>query len=409
MPLTLEQQEKILTPAVRRLLDVLDADARAVGGAVRDTFLRRAVFDIDIASPLPPERVMEVLAIAKIKTVPTGFAHGTVTAVLDGTGYEITTLRRDVETYGRHAKVQFTDDWQEDASRRDFTMNAMSVDAQGALYDYFGGEADAKAGRVRFIGDPRQRIREDVLRILRYFRFYAFFGRSNPDADALGACRDLASLIPTLSAERISKEFLKLLSADTPVPSLRLMMETGVLIAFMPEITSLDRLEALLKTEKANAVALCAEREPVLRLASLLPPIEADARAVASKLKLSNRDTEALATLAKLPEFLEDTDVPQTLHRLLYAYGAGNCRAATLLKGGNVAPALDEISRWKIPVFPAKGEDIVKLGVPAGPQVGQVLRALEKWWIDNDFQPNRQACMEQAKQIIYNGERSTGK
>ena len=390
-----DQQAKILTPHVRRLLTALQGMARVVGGAVRDAVLGRKVGDIDLATTLPPERVMESLNVAGIKTVPTGLAHGTITAVVDHIGYEITTLRRDVETDGRHAKVAFTDDWREDASRRDFTFNALYVDAEGNLTDYFNGAEDAKKGHVRFIGDARTRIREDVLRILRFYRFYAFFGKDDADADALDACRELASLIPNLSIERIAHEFLKLLTAENPLPALRLMSENNVITTFLPEFSNLARLQTLLDTENKFG----AKQPALARFAALLPQDEHVAYAVVLRLKLSNRDAETLCTLTGLPKILRENFAPAGLRALLYRYGSDNCRMAAFLNGGKISEALALVDSWKIPSFPVKGEDVVNRGIPAGRKVGEILKAVEKWWIDGDFNADRDACLAQITEV----------
>ncbi len=392
------QQAKILTPDARRLMSALGGQARVVGGAVRDVLLGRAVGDIDLASALPPERVMEILGTAGIKTAPTGFAHGTVTAIIDHKGYEITTLRRDVQTDGRHAEVAFTGDWREDAARRDFTLNALYVDADGNLYDYFGGAEDAKEGRVKFIGDARARIREDVLRILRFFRFTAFFGKGDADKEALAACRELAGLIPKLSAERIAREFIKLASAENPLPALRLMKDGGVLDSFLPEAADLSRLRALLETEKKQNAA----PDALIRFAALLPEDENIAAAVSARLKLSNRDAETLRVLAELPDVLRGNLAPKVLRPILYRYGADYCRAAAFLTGKDITEALAAIAAWDSPVFPVKGEDIVKLGIPAGPRVGEILRAVEKEWIDGGFKADKAACLARAKEYGKN-------
>jgi len=385
------QQTQILPPPVQRLMKALHeagGEARVVGGAVRDVLLGRKVGDIDLAANLPPEQVMEILAQHKIKTVPTGLAHGTITAVVDHVGYEITTLRRDVETDGRHARVAFTDDWREDAARRDFTFNALYADSAGQLYDYFDGMKDAQAGHVRFIGEAQARIREDVLRILRFFRFYAWFGKEAADVEGLAACRELAALIPRLSVERIAREVIKLLAAENPVPSWRLMSDSGVTPYFLVEATNLMRLQALVDNEKQYD-------EPPLalaRLAALLPQDEVVALSVAKRLKLSKRESEKLCVLAKLPTLMRD----HPLRRLLYHYGAENCCAALFLHGENMAQALGTLAAWENPVFPIKGEDIVKQGIPASPRIGDILRAVEEWWIAGDFRAGREACLAQA-------------
>ena len=390
--LTKDQQAKILTPNVQKLLTALHGNARMVGGAVRDVVVGRKVGDIDIASTMPPDRVTEILNAAGIKTVPTGITHGTITAVIDRTGYEITTLRRDVETDGRHAKVEFTENWQEDAARRDFTMNALYVDSDGNLTDYFNGVEDAKAGRVRFIGDARARIKEDVLRILRFFRFYAHFGKGDVDAENLAACRELANLIPGLSVERIAHELIKLLAAENPLPALRLMKDSGVINYFLPEAIDFSRLQALLETENK----LGARQEALVRLAALLPEDENAAQVVAKRLKLSNRDAAMLGTLAIIPAMLRGNMSPANVRLRIYRYGADNCRAAAFLVGGRISEALTFIASWKLPVFPIKGEDVVRLGISAGPKVGEILRIVEDWWIKGDFKADRAACLKQA-------------
>ncbi|MGE4220379.1 MAG: CCA tRNA nucleotidyltransferase, partial [Alphaproteobacteria bacterium] len=272
----IEPQPWMTEPATQRVMRALaegGAGARFVGGCVRDALLGRPIRDIDIATDGSPERVTAILAAAGIKVVPTGFAHGTVTAVVDHRGFEITTLRVDVETFGRHARVAFTDDWVADAARRDFTFNAMSLETDGTLHDPFGGEADLRARRVRFVGAARQRIEEDVLRLLRYFRFHAHYGAPPPDAEALDACRAMAPRLPDLSAERVAAELMKLLAAPDPVPVLRLMRAEGVLARVLDEARDLARL--------ARMVRIDAAADPLRRLAALLPSDPAGALAVA--------------------------------------------------------------------------------------------------------------------------------
>jgi poly(A) polymerase len=254
------------TVAVMAALSAAGGEARFVGGCVRDALVGRKVRDVDIATHEPPERVLNLLARAGIKAIPTGIKHGTVTAVIGARHFEITTLRRDVETYGRHAKVEYTDDWQADAARRDFTMNALFCGADGSIYDPFGGAADLRAQRVRFVGDPEARIREDVLRLLRFFRFHAHYGKPPPDAAALAACRSLAHLLPTLSGERICAETLKLLSAPEPADVIDLMGEAGVLANFLPEATRNDQLRALVALESSAPRDLMPRTDPLRRL-----------------------------------------------------------------------------------------------------------------------------------------------
>ncbi len=394
MPLTRSQRQKVLPPPVQRLLAALPSGtARVVGGAVRDTLLGRNVGDIDLATTLPPEETGPLLSSAGFKIKPTGISHGTITAIADRVGYEITTLRRDIETDGRHAKVAYTDDWQEDAARRDFTMNALYVDADGILYDYVNGEEDARAGRVRFIGDPRQRIREDVLRILRFFRFYAHFGQGPANAEAFSACRDLAPLMPTLSAERVAREFTKLLAAPNPLPALRLMAEAAVMAYVAADATNFARLETLIETE----TRVGASPTPMARFAALLPSSKEAAIAVAARLKLSKRDAETLAVLSSLPAHVDENRSPAAFRRLLYAHGTDSCRAAALIAGKDAAPLLTLAKEWERPTFPIKGEDLLALGYSPGPAVGETLRALENWWIESNFLPTRADCLAQIK------------
>ncbi|MFQ5959208.1 MAG: CCA tRNA nucleotidyltransferase, partial [Alphaproteobacteria bacterium] len=245
---TIEPQRWMTVRATRAVVDALraqGAEVRFVGGCVRDAVAGRKVTDVDIATPDPPETVIRLLEAAGIRVVPTGIKHGTVTAVVARRPFEITTLRRDVETYGRHAKVAFTDDWTADAARRDFTINALFCAPDGTLYDPFGGLDDLRAGRVRFVGDAVQRIREDVLRLLRFFRFYAHYGRPPPDAEALAACRAMALALPSLSGERVCAELLRLLAADDPAAVLELMIEADVLEFVLPEVAGVGALAEL--------------------------------------------------------------------------------------------------------------------------------------------------------------------
>ncbi|HEX3701377.1 MAG TPA: CCA tRNA nucleotidyltransferase, partial [Phenylobacterium sp.] len=273
--------------------------ARFVGGCVRNCLTGHPVDDIDIATVLTPDRTTAALEAAGLKAVPTGIEHGTVTAVAGGRGFEITTLRRDVSTDGRRAVVAFTTDWEEDARRRDFTLNALYADREGTIFDLTGqGVADARAGRIVFVGDPEQRLREDYLRILRFFRFLAWYGKGAPDAAALAACKALRSEVTTLAAERISKELVKLLAAEDPRGAVALMLETGVLELLLPEPIDLERLNALVEIETDQMF----ETEPVLRLAALLPDDQVTAARFAEALRLSNAERDRIvAALAPAP------------------------------------------------------------------------------------------------------------
>lgn len=346
--------------------------ARYVGGAVRDTLLGVAVKDVDVATPLLPAEVIARLEAAGIRAVPTGIEHGTVTAVLPLGPVEITTLRHDVSTDGRRATVAFASEWQDDAARRDFTINALYADPHTrAISDFFGGLADLAERRVRFIGDPHQRIREDHLRILRYFRFQARFGSLPADAEAEAACTELAATLKGLSRERIGMEMMNLLGLADPAPTIARMAVLGVLAVILPEADP-ARLARLVAAEQAQAVT----PDPVRRLAALLPPEAALAEQVASRFRLSGAQKKRLV-LAVSPA--ENADA----RALAYRLGVESAVDRLLLSEASIAPLAD----WATPVFPLKGGDIVARGVGAGPQVARTLRAVEARWIAEGF-PN---------------------
>jgi poly(A) polymerase len=403
------------TRAVIAALSADGAQPRFVGGCVRDALARRPVKDIDIATPDTPERVIELLARAGLRSVPTGLAHGTVTAIANGKPFEITTLRRDVETDGRHAKVAFTDDWIADASRRDFTINALSCRADRQIYDPFGGIADLAAGRIVFVGDPGKRIDEDVLRLLRYFRFYAHFGHPPADTASVHACRARAGRLTDLSGERIAAEILKLLAVPDPLPALVLMQWAGALQVLLPDGADLGRIRALAFLESRGVRHDGIAIDPLRRLAALLKPDREQAEQLASRLRLSNAQTERLIALTA-PDIVPDRamGLPQQ-RRLLYRLGTERFLDLTLMAWaqvradeGYVPPGdngrwmamLDLIAEWAIPNFPVRGEDVVAAGVPAGPEVGRRLTALRDWWEEEDFRPGRTELLERLKQKI---------
>jgi len=378
-------------PSVRAVLAALGGEGRFVGGCVRDALLGRAIGDIDIATPLPPDEVTRRLEAAEIKAVPTGLAHGTVTAVVPPRHFEITTLRRDVETFGRHARVAFTADWAADAARRDFTMNALFLDAAGAVFDPVGGLADLRAGHVRFVGDAATRIREDVLRLLRFYRFYAHYGRGAADAAARAACRGLAPLLPTLSGERVAAELLKLLSAPDPLPTLEMMREDGVLGVLLPEATRLDRLAALLPLEPAPAA--------LRRLGALLA---GDPAAVAERLRLSNEQRDRLAAFAVPPWPIDLAGDERAQRRALHHLGVALYRDLVLLRAAedgapHLPPLLALADAWQPVVFPLRGRDITARGVPPGERVGRLLAELEQWWDARDYRPTRAELLAELK------------
>lgn len=363
---------------MERLLDALGAEeglTRYVGGAVRDDLLDLPVSDVDLATRLQPSEVIERLESARIKAVPTGIDHGTVTAVSDSHAYEVTTLRRDVATDGRRATVAFTTAWEEDAARRDFTINALSADpVTGEVFDYFGGLDDLLAHHVRFIGDPLKRIAEDHLRILRYFRFHARFGGGKPDEAALEACTARANDLMALSRERIADELLKLLAISDPSVTLAIMLERNILKPVLPEITSgrIGDLKALIATEAAAAIPSAGLR----RLSALLPRDAAIAESVAARLKLSNKARKRLACAA-------GTDVEQAPEALAYRLGT-DCAVDRLLLAGKGDEA-SRIRKWHAPCLPIGGGALIARGLTEGPIVARTLRRIEDRWVAAGF------------------------
>ena len=361
-----------------RLLRALAADegqTRYVGGAVRDELLGLPVSDVDLATRLLPEDVVARLEKARIKAVPTGIDHGTVTAVSDGQPVEITSLRRDVSTDGRRATVAFTDDWKEDAARRDFTINALSADpVTGEIFDYFGGLDDLQGRHIRFIGDPLQRIAEDHLRILRFFRFHARFGSGALDAAALDACTARANDLMALSRERIADELLKLLGMPDPAPTARVMLERGILKPVLPEIEAqrLASLEALIATELVAGI----EPDALRRLAALLPRDPLLAEKIAVRLRLSNKARKRLACAA-------GTELFANSHALAYRVGSG-CAVDRLLLAGRAKDA-GEMAEWKPPRLPTGGGALIARGLPEGPIVARTLRQIEDKWVAAGF------------------------
>ncbi|MBS0361437.1 MAG: CCA tRNA nucleotidyltransferase [Proteobacteria bacterium] len=397
-------------PKAAAVLDALEAAggpdcARFVGGCVRNTLIGRPVSDIDIATVLTPDVVTQALEAAGLKAVPTGVEHGTVTAVSGGQPYEITTLRRDVSTDGRRAVVAFTTDWAEDAQRRDFTLNSLYARRDGSVFDPTGhGVTDARAGRIVFVGEAQARVREDYLRILRFFRFFAWYGAGAPDAEALAACEALRGELKTLSAERVSKELTKLLAADDPRPAVALMHRTGVLGEVLPAPVDIARFEGLVALE-ADQLFEC---DPLLRLAALLPDDQVGAVGFAERLRFSNAERDRLAQALAPTPALKSWMSPKEIRRAVYQLGPKPFRdraklawarsegtAATMQWRGLIA--LGE--GWAPPAFPLTGEDVIAAGVPKGPMVGQVMREVEAWWIDHDFLDDKLSTIEKLKAV----------
>ena len=387
-------QPWMVEPATRRLLGALSAggvEARFVGGSVRDALLGRPIDDIDIATPASPERVIELLEKTGIKVVPTGLAHGTITAIVPPRHFEITSLRRDVETYGRRARVAFDADWASDAARRDFTINAIFLALDGAIDDPVGGLADLRARRVRFVGDPATRIAEDVLRLLRYYRFEARFGTGAGDLEARAACRAAAHLLPTLSGERVAQELVRLLETPDPIAVLQMMQEDSVLEVVLPEARRLDRLRRLIEIES--------EADPLLRLAALIEVDGEGAAAVAARLRFSNAWRDRLCGLSRPWPLDPQADGPGQ-RRTLYHLGAKRYHGIALLLAAEGEMSLGRLSEllaiagdWMPPVFPLAGRDVTVLGIPPGERVGRLLAAVRDWWEEGDFTADRTRCL----------------
>ncbi|WP_313198473.1 CCA tRNA nucleotidyltransferase [Rhizobium sp.] len=392
--------------ALQRVMALLNSDggeARVAGGAVRNALMGLAVADVDIATTLRPEMVVERAKAAGIKAVPTGIEHGTVALVVDGRGFEVTTLRRDIETNGRHAVVEFGTDWKADAERRDLTINALYADAEGEVIDLVEGLKDIETRTVRFIGDAGQRIAEDHLRILRFFRFFAYYGSGRPDADGLRACARAKDMLSSLSAERVWTETKKLLGAPDPSRALLWMRQAGVLTAILPETEKwgIDGIHALVAAERA----LGWKPEPLLRLAAIVPPDVERLAALSKRLRLSNADALKLQQWAATPTPPDEvTDVG--FARLLYRnerqgmifrlkLALASVRAAAeedpvaMRKSARLSQLLSKTEKYQKPVFPLSGGDVISAGVPAGKRVGEILKELEEFWISRNFLPER--------------------
>jgi poly(A) polymerase len=395
------------TRAVMAALDAAGGEPRFVGGCVRNALMAREVADIDIATPLTPDAVIVALTAAGLKAIPTGIDHGTVTAVADGKPFEVTTLRKDVATDGRHAVVAFTTDWAEDASRRDFTINALYADAGGHVFDPTGdGLRDLAARRVRFIGDPGARIREDYLRILRFFRIHAWYGEGSMDEAGLAACAAHTAGLSQLSGERIQKEMLKLLSAEEPVAALRAMAATGVLGAVLPGPLNIPRLEAMAAIERDTF----SDPDGVLRLAALLTGAGSQNEGVAERWRLSNKDAARIGSLnavavPKIVPYLSIKEVRRTLYRIGADRFVDFCRLrwAEDKKPSNQMnwrAMIAMAQSWAKPALPLTGHQLMQAGVPPGPEVGRVLAEVEEWWIDADFTDDEFSIIERLKAIV---------
>ncbi|WP_296744947.1 CCA tRNA nucleotidyltransferase [Mesorhizobium sp.] len=402
---------------LQRLLAALTEggeEARVAGGAVRNTLLGQPVADIDIAATTLPQETIRRAEAAGFKTAPTGIEHGTITVVAGGKPYEVTTLRADVETDGRRAKVIFGRDWKADAERRDFTINALYAEADGTVVDLVGGIADIGARRLRFIGEADARIREDYLRILRFFRFFAWYGEGRPDAEGLKACARLKDGLGQLSAERVWSELRKLFSASDPSRALLWMRQAGVLSAVLPESEKwgIDAIHGLVRAEKDLGWAV----DPMLRLEAVVPPDAARMKTLAERLRFSNEEADRLRlwalTTAPEPRTTETelakkvyfSDRGGYLDRLRLALAGARTRAVednqAMMEAGGFSRLLNFVLRWEKPVFPIKGADLTELGASPGPKLGATLRNLEKEWVESGFTADRGALLKRAAQAL---------
>ncbi|RCS25566.1 CCA tRNA nucleotidyltransferase [Phyllobacterium salinisoli] len=406
---------------LQSLLGALSSDgeeARIVGGAIRNTLLDQKVADIDIATTTSPDETMRRAVERGFKAVPTGIEHGTVTVVAGGRPFEVTTLRADIETDGRRAKVAFGRDWKTDAERRDFTINALYAKADGTLVDDVGGLRDIETRTLRFIGDAELRIQEDYLRILRFFRFFAWYGSGRPEAQGLKACTRLKDGLAGLSKERIWDEMKKLLSAPDPSRALLWMRQTGVLNVILPESEKwgIDAIHGLTRAE----LDLGWPADPLLRLESLIPPDAARMEALGERLKMSNAERariEAWARADALKPNLSDMGLARRIYRgsrqaivdrLRLALsaarvGAGSGDAAAMMEAGRYARLLEKAETYETPHFPLTGGDLIAAGMKKGPEVGRAQRALEDIWIESGFSLDREALLARLPEISGKG------
>jgi poly(A) polymerase len=386
------------SPGLRRIVAAIESaggTARLVGGAVRGVLRKEAKTDIDLACDLPPESVIRAMRRARLRTIPTGLAHGTVT-VLAGLPVEITTLRRDVETFGRHARVAFTESWFEDALRRDLTINALYADLDGRIFDPTGGIADLAAGRVRFVGDPQRRIEEDALRILRFFRFAERYGRGTLDAAGFAACARAAAALERLSGERIASEMTKLVAGRSPVSVLEPMCRAGILGHVALDGADIAGLARLLALEP-----LAGPTDAVLRLAAMLPDAGAATR-LADRWRLSNTVRRRLELLCSATPGLGDE---RSIRLAYYRLGGEALRSVGLIAAAKrITVDLDSLLRVarsaSPPSFALGGADVIALGIAQGPRVGLLLREVEAWWMARDFVPTRSQCIDELQRRV---------
>lgn len=405
-----DKAEWLKSPPLRALFDALNRDggeARVVGGAVRNSLLGTRVSDVDLATTHLPQDTMRLVKDAGFKPVPTGIEHGTVTVVVQGRPFEVTTLRTDIETNGRHAKVVFGTDWQKDAERRDFTINALYAKADGTIVDHVGGLADIETRTLRFIGDAEARIREDYLRILRFFRFFAWYGSGRPEADGLRASARLKDGLNQLSAERVWVELKKLLSASDPSRALLWMRQSGVLSVILPESEKwgIDAIHSLVRTEQE----LDWPTDALLRLESMVPPDAARVSEMGKRLKMSNAERARLEAWARqdvvkselseyaLKKLLYRSSKQAVLDRVMLGYAAARGEAAmideAMIKVGAFSRLLETAQNYEAPLFPVTGADLLTMGIEKGPKLGKILKELEAIWIESNFSLDKEELL----------------
>ena len=417
---SIAHQDWFQDAALQRVLKLLNSDggeARIAGGAVRNALMGHPINDADIATTLLPQAVITRAEAAGIKAVPTGIDHGTVTLVVNGRPFEVTTLRRDAETDGRRATVVFGTDWQEDAERRDLTINGLYADKDGNVIDLVGGLADIETKTVRFIGEAAARIAEDYLRILRFFRFFAWYGGGRPDAEGLRACVRGRSGLKTLSAERVWSEMKKILAAEDPGRALLWMRQTSILTDIVPESEKwgIDAIPALIEAEQS----LGWSPDPLLRLVAIIPPDAARLEGLAERLRLSKAEAGFLQQWASAPT-IPDEVTDAVFARLLYRHGVPGLVArlklslasarmqarthdAAMLRAARLSTLLGLAERFEKPKFPLSGADVLKAGLPAGPKVGALLAVLENQWVDMNFSLSRDRLLERLETLADEG------
>lgn len=400
------EQDWLSKPSLQELLRLLnegEGEARIAGGAVRNALLGQAISDVDVATSLVPRDVILRLRDAGHKSVPTGIEHGTITAVLDGDAYEVTTLRQDIETDGRHAKVLYGTDWVTDARRRDLTINALYLNADGTVYDPLGGMQDVLSQTVRFIDNAETRIREDYLRILRFFRFFAWYGKFRPDAEGLKACTRLKDGLSGLSAERIWHELSRLLAAPDPSRSILWMRQTGVLSAVLPETEKwgIDALPGLIVAEQQHDWS----PDGLLRLMAIIPPMQERVDALGKRLKLPNKVKSRLSLWAQatpLQPILKKDAFYQWLYWQNQLAVSDKLRLAIAKDDEYSKKCVRQLkwqNRWELPEFPLKGGDLIKLGMKAGPGISEKMRELEQIWVDSDFTSSRDELLKEVSNV----------